>query len=133
MTDVSPIRVGLFVLDDDHLQLIAGMCDGCKKPHFPVAETCPYCGGHAQRRLLGPDGTVSLCTIVSKPPPGYRGPVPYGFGIVRLDGSELEIVTRIRSAALPLVQPGTVGRLMPETVPDPDGSPAITWTFEVAG
>jgi uncharacterized OB-fold protein len=60
-------------------------------------------------------------------PPGYSGPVPYGIGIVELDGTpRLRIVARLSG---PGVGPGVPVSLTGEELPGPDGEPALTWAF----
>lgn len=125
-----PIREGLFVADGDAVRLVAGACDRCGEPHFPRTDSCPYCGGTVSERRLGPDGVVALATVVRRAPPGYAGPVPYGFGVVRLAGTRLEIVSRIAARDLASVRPGIPVRLALEEVPAEDGAPATVWTFE---
>ena len=65
--------------------------------------------------------------MVNLPPPGYSGPVPYGLGIVELEGTPLlRVVTRLAGAGL---ERGTTVHLDGEEVPGPDGEPALTWVF----
>lgn len=132
MTTVPPpIRDGLFTVEDGTVRLIVGSCARCGSPHFPRTDCCPYCGGPVAEDRLGPDAAVVLCTVVRRAPPGYAGPVPYGFGVIRLTGTRLEIVSRIAAADLGAVRPGDPGRLAVEEVPGPDGEPTRVWTLEV--
>lgn len=124
-----PIREGLFVVDDDGVRLVTGACDRCGEPHFPRTDSCPYCGGAVSERRLGPDGAVVLATVVRRAPPGYGGPVPYGFGVVRLAGTRLEIVSRIGARDLDSVAPGVEVSLALEELPGEDGAPRAVWTF----
>ena len=72
-------------------------------------------------------GTVWLHTTVNLPPPGYTGSVPFGLGIVELDGTPLlRVVTRLAGAGL---ERGTSVHLDGEEVPGPGGEPAMTWVF----
>ena len=60
-------------------------------------------------------------------PPGYTGAVPYGLGIVELDGEPLlRVVSRLAGEGL---DRGTTVHLDGEEVPGPDGEPSITWVF----
>ena len=124
-----PIRPGLFVADDGDVRLVTGACDRCGAPHFPRTDSCPYCGGSVSERRLGPDGVVALATVVRRAPPGYAGPVPYGFGVVSLVGTRLEIVSRIAARDLDAVVPGTPVRLALEELPGEDGAPRAVWAF----
>jgi uncharacterized OB-fold protein len=64
---------------------------------------------------------------VTLAPPGYLGPVPYGFGIVELDGEPLlRIVTRFGGEG---IRRGTRVTLAGEELPGPDGEPVTTWVF----
>jgi uncharacterized OB-fold protein len=86
---------GLF--DDDGL--LGGLCGTCDRRHFPLGEHCPWCGsaGPVSARL-STDGTLWSWTSVQAAPPGYDGPVPYGFGVVELPADGLQVVTRLTEA-----------------------------------
>lgn len=126
---VPPIREGLFVSQESGLRLITGLCDGCRELHFPRTDSCPYCGDTVSGHLAGPDGVVTLSTIVRRPPPGYGGPVPYGFGIVKVGDTRLEVVSRLTATDSTTIEPGMPVRLTTEELPGADGSPAVTWAF----
>lgn len=127
----EPIHPGLYRVGDAGIRLVAGICDRCDAPHFPRTDTCPFCGGaETTERLVGPAGVVVLCTVVHRAPPGYAGPVPYGFGVVRIGGTRLEIVTRLRASRLDALLPGSRVTLAIDHLPGPDGTPAAVWTFE---
>lgn len=98
--DPRPVQGGLFATDDDGAPfLIGGRCTACARLQFPLASTCPACGGEAVEEVrLADHGTLWGWTAVTAPPPGYLGEVPYGFGVVELagpDGAGLRIITRI--------------------------------------
>jgi len=124
-----PIHEGLFVAAESGVRLLTGLCNGCGEPHFPRTDACPYCGDTVTEHLAGPDGVVVLSTVVRRPPPGYGGPVPYGFGIVRIGDTRLEVVTRLAARDPAAIPPGTPVRLRTEELPGEDGSPTVTWTF----
>ena len=70
-------------------------------------------------------GTLWAWTAVTAAPPGYEGPVPYGFGVVELTEERLRIITRLREsdpAQLTFGQPMT---LVADELPDG----VITWAF----
>jgi uncharacterized OB-fold protein len=46
---------------------------------------------------LSPHGRLWAWTAVTSAPPGYPGTVPYGFGVVELDG-EVRVITRLTEA-----------------------------------
>ena len=92
-----PVREGLFV-DGSPPALVAGCCRACGRHHFPLHGVCPYCSEEAvdETRLSGP-GRLWVHTAVTAPPPGYRGEVPYGFGVVEL-AEGIRVVTRLTEA-----------------------------------
>lgn len=103
-----PIHPGLFTLPGDPrgARLLAARCSTCGKYHFPAAATCPYCSAAGcTEAAIGAHGTLYLHTVVQARPPGYRGPVPYGFGIVELPEG-LRVVSRLTEPRLELLEPG---------------------------
>jgi len=103
-----PIHPGLFTLPDDPRgpRLLAGHCAACGKHHFPAGTSCPYCSGQSCAvEAIGATGTLYLHTVVHARPPGYRGPVPYGFGVVDLSEG-LRVVSRLGEASLDALRPG---------------------------
>ena len=72
--------------DDGTITLIGGYSPTSGQYHFPLLDTCPYSGAtDVERVLLSRDATLWAWTAVTAAPPGYEGPVPYGFGVVELD------------------------------------------------
>lgn len=130
---LRPIREGLFTAKAGRVRLLAGRCDACDVHHFPASARCPYCGGAAQPDHVGPTGRVVLCTVVGRQPPGYTGPVPYGFGVVRIDATRLEVITRLSGPDPAAIRPGMAVVLDVEQVPGDGGEPAAVWTFRVEG
>src|SRR5205807_6084622 len=93
------VQEGLFTVDaDGAAHLVGGRCRACGRHQFPRSSLCPYCGADdVAEALLSPDGTLWAWTAVTAAPPGYRGDVPYGFGVVELaDG--LRVITRLTEA-----------------------------------
>jgi uncharacterized OB-fold protein len=73
-------------------------------------------------------GSLWAWTAVTSAPPGYEGPVPYGFGIVELDGIGLRVVGRLTEpdpSALRYAQPMVV-----TTATLPGGR--VIWAFAPA-
>jgi uncharacterized OB-fold protein len=125
-----PVHDGLFT--DEHL--IGGRCDTCNRYHFPAAAICPYCAaGDVVRVALSDTGTLWGWTAVTAPPPGYRGDVPFGFGVVELPEG-LRVISRVEEA-----DPSRLSFGMPvrfATAPlhtDDDGTTVVTYTFVPAG
>lgn len=79
--------------------LIGGRCGNCHRRHFPVADWCPWCGAEDPAEVqLSTRGVLWSWTSVESPPPGYVGPVPFGFGVVELADDGLRVVTRLTEA-----------------------------------
>ncbi len=121
------IHDGLFELDaDGTITLIGGYSPTSGRYHFPLLDTCPYSGAtDVQRVLLTRDATLWAWTAVTAAPPGYEGPVPYGFGVVELVDERLRVNTRLREAdpaSLTFGQPMTL-------VADELPGGVVTWAF----
>ena len=114
-------------------RLLAGRCTACARLHFPPTPVCPYCStkGCATVRL-GTDGTLYVYTAVTKAPPGYRGKVPYGFGVVELpDG--IRIVTRLTETSTDRLRVGMSVRLVLEDIfQNEAGDTVVGWAFAPA-
>ncbi len=125
------ITAGLFrCVDDGAPQLLAGRCRDCARLHFPAASFCPYCGGDADTEALTDSAArLYLSTSVVNRPPGYRGALPFGFGIVEL-AAGLRVVTRIADADAAQLPAGTPMRLVAEPLHrDDDGEEVVTYAF----
>ena len=127
-----PIQPGLF-RESPQPRLLAGRCEACSEHHFPAADVCPYCGnGAVAEAEVGATGTLYLHTIVQPPPPGYEGPVPYGFGLVDLPEG-LRVVTRLSAADLDGLSSGLEMRLIIEPLyRDDAGNEGTTWAYAPA-
>jgi uncharacterized OB-fold protein len=125
-----PIADGLFTDGPDGPRLVAGRCAACEQLHFPRGTVCPYCAGAGcTARAVGPDARLWLYTAVTTRPPGYRGPLPFGFGVVELPGG-LRLVTRLTEARLDRLRPGLPMRLVLEPLhTDDDGRPVVSYAF----
>jgi uncharacterized OB-fold protein len=125
-----PITDGLFGSDGDVPYLLAARCGTCRKAHFPASPVCPYCGadGCAEARV-GPAGRLCLFTAVHNIPPGYRGPTPFGFGVVELEDG-LRVITRLTEARVEQLRPGLAMRLVIEPLfTDDDGTVVLSYAF----
>jgi uncharacterized protein len=113
--------------------LLGGRCPACTRYHFPSSTICPWCSHEPVEEVsLSPTGRLWAWTTVNSAPPGYQGPVPYGFGVVELDEG-LRIVTRITEtdpAALELEQKMQLV-LVPLYVDD-EGREVVTYAFAPA-
>jgi uncharacterized OB-fold protein len=91
------VRDGLFT-DTDPTRLLGSRCDECGRHHFPRHDTCPYCSSDRTLPVeLSATGRLWAWTAVTTAPPGYRGDVPYGFGVVELPEG-LRVVSRLTEA-----------------------------------
>lgn len=124
---MTPIAKGLFELDaDGMITLIGGYSPTSALYHFPLLDTCPYSGAaDVERVALSRDGTLWAWTAVTAPPPGYRGRVPYGFGVVELTREKLRIVTRLKEADTDALTFGQSMALVADELPDG----VVTWAF----
>jgi uncharacterized protein len=97
---------------------------------FPRSSDCPLCGIPDPEPVeLSPEGTLWGWTEVTSAPPGYRGEVPYGFGVVELPEG-VRIVTRL-TAPVADYEFGQPMRLRFVELPgnDDGGEPVTTWEF----
>jgi len=122
-----PVHDGLFQTDPP--ALLGTRCGDCGRSAFPRTPTCPYCGStRVTDVLLSGSGTLWGWTTVSAPPPGYRGEVPFGFGIVELPEG-VRVITRLTAP----VDGYTFGMpLQLRIAPlheDEDGTAVVTWEF----
>ena len=83
----------------------------------------------SERVALSHTGTLWGWTAVTAPPPGYRGDVPFGFGVVELPEG-IRVITRVEEP-----DPARLSFGMPvrfSTVPlhtDDEGTTVVTYTF----
>jgi uncharacterized OB-fold protein len=129
---VRAITDGLFELHDDGtITLIGGYSPTSGRYHFPRLETCPYSGAtDIETVTLSTDATLWLWTAVTAAPPGYAGPVPFGFGVVELMHEQLRVITRLTESDPAQLTRGQPMRLVAETLPGEPGEPVVTWAFQ---
>jgi len=121
-TDARPVHPGLFT----DRGLIGTQCGTCGRRHFPAARPCPWCASDDVSDVeLSSEGTLWGWTAVTAAPPGYDGPVPYGFGVVSLPADGLQVVTRLVEADPAALQEGDAMRFT--VVALSDG--VVTWAF----
>ena len=90
------VEEGLFEIPSspsDEPHLIGSKCKDCEEVVFPKQMGCPNCCSEdVEELLLGPRGTLYSFTNVNHPvPEGYKGPIPYGVGLVDLpEGARVE-------------------------------------------
>ena len=114
-----------FRVDGDELTLLGGYSPSSGHHHFPRSEVCPYTGADDVEPVdLPRTGTLLLWTAVNAAPPGYEGPIPYGFGVVALDGTDLRVITRLRESDPAKLHEGQAMQLVAERFGD-----VTTWCF----
>lgn len=129
------VAADLFELHDDgSLTLLGGYSPSSGLHHFPRFTICPYTGADDVEEVRLPDrGTLWLWTAVTAPPPGYTGPVPFGFGVVELS-NRLRVVTRITESDPTALEPGMAMRLVADVIAtDDDGTEVVAWAFAPEG
>jgi len=123
---VAPVREGLFSAD----HLLGARCAACERHHFPRSWRCPYCGSDAvSEAALSGQGTLWAWTAVTAAPPGYRGPVPFGFGVVELPEG-VRVITRLTEpdpAKLTFGMP--VHLVVDELHTDDDANTVVSYAF----
>ncbi|MEO2169523.1 MAG: OB-fold domain-containing protein [bacterium] len=131
-----PIQKGLFTPEGDPHGpcLIAGRCVECDALHFPATPICPFCSASAcEEHRVGADGTLFVGTVVRTAPPGYRGPTPYGFGLVDLEGG-LRVVSVLDETDPARLQKGLALRLeIRPLYQNEDGDPVLSWIYAPTG
>ncbi len=130
MPDARPITPGLFSDGPDGARLLTGRCPACTRRHFPAGTVCPYCARDGcVETPAAPAARLCLYTAVLTRPPGYRGEVPYGFGVVELEDG-LRVIARLTEARLERLRPGLRMRLVVEPLfTDEDGRPVLSYAF----
>jgi len=131
MADSVPVQEALFTADaDGEPGLVGGRCASCRRHQFPLGSVCPYCGGDDVAEVrLSPGGTLWAWTAVTAAPPGYKGTVPYGFGVVELPEG-IRVLTRLTESDPSALTFGQDVHL--QLVPlhtDDDGRAVLTWAF----
>jgi uncharacterized protein len=116
------------MFDADRAVLQGGYSPSSGQHHFPIADVCPYTGADdVVPTELPTTGRLWLWTSVTTPPPGYEGPVPYGFGIVELDGIGLRVVGRLTEP-----DPTRLVEGQPMQVVADQFGEVVTWAFATA-
>jgi uncharacterized OB-fold protein len=130
MTQTVPVHPGLFEDTPEGPRLLGGSCRACGRPHFPRGEVCPWCATDAVEPVVLADrGRLWAWTAVTAAPPGYRGPVPFGFGVVELPEG-LRVVTRLTEADPGRLALGQPMRLVIAPLHEADdGRTVVTYAF----
>jgi hypothetical protein len=83
------VAEGLFIVpssQSDETHLIGSRCETCGEVSFPKGVICPNCQSYVlEEILLDPKGKLYSFTNVNHPvPEAYKGPIPYGVGLIEL-------------------------------------------------
>jgi uncharacterized protein len=106
--------------------LLGGWSPTSGRRHFPPAQLCPYSGADDVEVVTLPStGSLGAWTAVTSATPGYEGPVPYGFGIVELDGVGLRVVGRLTEPDPSALRHGQRMVVTTETLP----GGRVVWAF----
>lgn len=128
MHDELAVRDGLLVSDDGPA-LVGGRCRECQSVCFPLQDVCPYCSEEAVHEIkLSRTGTLWAWTAVTAAPPGYEGPVPYGFGVVELPEG-VRVVTRLTEADPAKLNQGQKMRLVLDPLVVEEERRVLTYAF----
>ena len=76
----------------EHRRLMGVRCPECKRVYIPPRPVCGICYVPSDEWVeVSDEGTLIGCTVVRlpfiDPMTGQQRPVPYGFGIIQLDGA----------------------------------------------
>ncbi len=87
---IVPIKEGFWVIEDNKTYLLGSQCMECEESYFPKKENifCSHCHQKSLQDIkFKGNGEIIAFTNVNQQPAGgfYKGPVPYTFGIVRLE------------------------------------------------
>ncbi|MEW2626132.1 OB-fold domain-containing protein [Streptomyces sp. NPDC048106] len=107
-------------------------CPGCSVAVYPADDTCPRCGGPAERAALDGAGTLWTWTVQRYAPksPPYEPP-PGGFQPFAVGYVELDAGVRV-AAVLDVGDLGAIRIGMPLTVTAGDGVPRARPTTSAA-
>jgi len=77
----------------DEKKILGRTCDACGRVYIPPRPVCGPCWAPTSGWVeIGPQGTLECFTVVSfvfmDPMTGQTRPVPYGYGLIKLDGTE---------------------------------------------
>lgn len=126
----SPVEpAAIHVRSDGSIALLGGWSPTSGRHHFPRADTCPYTGATDVEPVeLSSQGRLWAWTAVTAAPPGYDGPVPYGFGVVELPEG-LRLVTRLTEIDPSRLRAGQAMRLVADELTAAGGDTVVAWAF----
>ncbi|MFQ5613760.1 MAG: Zn-ribbon domain-containing OB-fold protein [Anaerolineae bacterium] len=77
----------------DERRIYGRRCPDCGRVLVPARSFCPRCGVETADWVeVGPAGTLTAFTVVHQPEPYHPLPAPFAYGLIRLDGADVELV-----------------------------------------
>src|SRR5271165_4142056 len=130
------VREGLFTDPDPESAvdaapaLLGSRCANCGNFLFPRVDGCTYCATEGPDPVeLSGAGTLWAWTAVTAPPPGYRGEVPFGVGVVELPEG-VRVITRLTEGDPAALEAGQPMELRIVTLHrDEEGNDVVTSAF----
>ncbi len=133
MTSRLLINARLFT-DEEQPALLGSRCANCGCTSFPRSDTCPYCATEDPAPVeLSRRGVLWAWTAVTAAPPGYRGEIPYGVGVVELPEG-VRVIGRLTESDPSALSSGQEMDLV--VVPlhhDEEGNEVVTYAFSPVG
>lgn len=130
MTTGAPVLPREELLSVDPPSLLGGRCGTCDQLSFPRERFCAHCGAEGPELVpLSTRGTIYSWTIARFAPPGYRGEVPFGVGVVELDDG-IRVTSTLSAEPLESLQVGATVSFKLIEIAAEDG-PVTSWTYEV--
>ena len=115
--------------DTEPPRLLGSRCEVCGRHQFPRSDTCPYCAADGARPVeLSGTGRLWTWTAVTTAPPGYRGDVPYGFGVVELPEG-LRVIGRLTEPDPARLSAGQPMRVVVVPVQVDEDRQVLTYAF----
>lgn len=112
-------------------RFLVPVCTSCGTGNWPPYPACRAClNEDFDWTEVSGDGEVYSCTIVRRGPGDFENDVPYGLGLVQLEGlkGDCLVMGRISADDLEQVDVGSRVRVVYQDIPDED---VTIWAFEL--
>jgi uncharacterized protein len=130
-----PVEEGLFTIPGspgEPVYLKGSKCSDCGRYFYPKVERCSLCESENIEDIkLGRKGKLYTFTNNFYPPPGgiYKGPVPYGLAMVKIDEGII-IPARLSTSDVSKLKAGTEVKLEMETLYiDDEGNEVVCFCY----
>ena len=129
------VEKGLFTVpssDSDTPRLIGSKCMSCGEVFIPKGSICLHCQSfHVEEILVGPRGQLYSFTNVNHAvPEGYRGPIPYGVGLIAFPEGAMMVSYLTESDPEKLEVGMEMEMIVDKLFNDEDGSEIIGFKFK---